>query len=108
MVISAIDLIDNILTDHFINTNEYLPLICFAYTMGKCMLNKYYNKTNELEIYRIAMSKCLFQCMGLYNAFDKFLVLYSEFKLVYFKKAKWNESWIKTVKQIIHNKWKWK
>ena len=57
MVILAMDLIDEVLTDHSLNKNAYLPSICAACTMGKHTLNKYYCKTDNLEMYRIAMSK---------------------------------------------------
>ena len=57
MIILAMDLIDKVLTDHSLNKDAYLPSICAACTMSKHILNKYYRKTDNLEMYRIAMSK---------------------------------------------------
>jgi hypothetical protein len=36
---------------------EYLPAIRASLALGKAHLNKYYNMTDDSEIYRIAMSK---------------------------------------------------
>lgn len=51
------DLIDEILTDASLNKEDYAPSIRAACGMGKKTLNKYYNKTDNSEMYRIAMSK---------------------------------------------------
>lgn len=56
MVILAMDLLDEVLTDHSLDEIKYLPSICTACAMGKRTLNRYYNKTDESEMYRIAMS----------------------------------------------------
>ena len=39
--------------------DHYKPCIQAAVAMGKKLLNKYYSYTDHLELYCIAMSKCL-------------------------------------------------
>lgn len=54
-VIPAIDHVDN----HFAMAavdNKYNPAIQAALAMGKDLLNKYYNKTDHSDLYRIAIS----------------------------------------------------
>jgi len=41
----------------------YSLSICAALAMGKHTLNCYYNKTDHLEVYRIAMGKCCIHTM---------------------------------------------
>jgi hypothetical protein len=55
-VILAMDLIDKVLTTLSISPSKYSLAICAALTISKKTLNKYYNKTGESEVYRIAMS----------------------------------------------------
>ena len=54
--------IDNILTTSSDPSSKLSLAIRAALTIGKATLNKYYNKTGELEVYAIAMgtrSLCL-------------------------------------------------
>ncbi|KAG6809702.1 hypothetical protein H0H92_015107 [Tricholoma furcatifolium] len=60
--------------------DNYLPSIHAALTMGKKLLNKYYDKTDHSEVYRIAM------------------VLHPQHKLDYFKDANWEQYWIDTAR----------
>lgn len=111
MVIPVMDLIDEVLTDHSLNKDKYLPSTRVACGMGKQTLNRYYNRTDESEMYRIAMGVYLdFICLPSIANLDICLVLHPEFKLAYFKKAKWADDWIETARQIICDKWerKWK
>ena len=55
-VIPAMDLIDKVLTTSSISPSKYSLAIHAALFIGKKTLNKYYNKTGESEVYRIAMS----------------------------------------------------
>lgn len=50
------DHIDDILTEQALNTEAFLPAIRAACSLSKQTLNRYYNKTDESENYRIAMS----------------------------------------------------
>ena len=56
MVIPTIDLIDKVLTDHSLKS-EYRPSIHATCALGKVTLNWYYNKTDESEMFQIAIGK---------------------------------------------------
>lgn len=102
MVIPAMDLIDEVLTDASINEEIYAPSIRAACALGKKTLNRYYNKTDDSEMYRITMSEFhLCSCsIHLQLAHLVALVLHPEFKLEYFKNAKWQPAWIKTAEEL--------
>lgn len=55
------DHIDKHLATHALD-KSYPPSIQAALTLGKNLLNKYYNMTDHSDLYRIAMSKFLFPC----------------------------------------------
>ncbi|KAF8154637.1 hypothetical protein B0H34DRAFT_660659, partial [Crassisporium funariophilum] len=81
-VILAMDHIDTHLATAA-QSNKYSTSICAALAIGKHTLNRYYNKTNHSELYRIAM------------------VLHPRHKLHYFKTAGWEDDWIKTARTIV-------
>lgn len=58
LVIPAMDHIDTHLADIAID-DDYMPAVRAAALLGKKTLNKYYNKSDDAEIYRIAMGKYL-------------------------------------------------
>lgn len=58
MVIPAMDIIDERLTTNSRN-RSYKPCIRSALHLGKKTLNRYYDKTDASEGYRIAMGKLL-------------------------------------------------
>ncbi|KAJ3513591.1 hypothetical protein NLJ89_g2860 [Agrocybe chaxingu] len=82
MVIPAMDHIDEHLATAAKN-RKLSPSIRAALAIGKRTLNRYYNKTDHSEVYRIAM------------------VLHPCHKLVYFKNAGWEEEWINTTRDIV-------
>jgi hypothetical protein len=55
-VIPAMDHIDEALTTSSLN-GTYSPSIRAALSIGNKTLNRYYNKTDHSEVYRIAMSE---------------------------------------------------
>lgn len=59
MVIPAMDHLDETLTTNALDP-AYRPCIRAALTLGKKTLNRYYNKTDDTEAYRIAMGECSF------------------------------------------------
>jgi hypothetical protein len=61
-------------------------------------LNRYYDKTDYSEVYRIAMGRFHVTC---YHFIDSFSVLHPRHKLQYFKKAGWEDSWIETACTIV-------
>lgn len=54
-VLPAIDRVHNSLTDSSLDAN-YRPSIRAAASLGQATLNRYYKKTDDSELYRIAMS----------------------------------------------------
>ncbi|KAG1742793.1 uncharacterized protein EDB91DRAFT_1007049, partial [Suillus paluster] len=69
-VIPAMDLIDEKLTTYSHN-RQYHPSIRSAVQLAKVTLNRYYQLTDQSEVYHIAM------------------VLHLRHKLVYFRNARW-------------------
>jgi hypothetical protein len=59
------DHIDETLTTSSLN-NKYSPSIRAALSIGKKTLNRYYNVTDQSEVYRIAMSEyiCTLFCQA--------------------------------------------
>ncbi|KAF9538015.1 hypothetical protein CPC08DRAFT_609072, partial [Agrocybe pediades] len=82
MVIPAMDHIDQHLATHAVNGANSIAIHAAA-SLAKATLNKYYNATDHLEVYRIAM------------------VLHPRHKLSYFKHAGWKVSWIQTAEDIV-------
>jgi hypothetical protein len=80
---------------------NYTVAIRSALAIGKRTLNKYYNKTDQSEIYRIAMGKyLLFIYLNLH--FLIFLtVLHPRHKLQYFRVAGWEDEWIDAAHTIV-------
>jgi hypothetical protein len=98
MVIPVMDHLDQHLATSALRSS-LPPSIRAAATLGKRCLNKYYTMTDHTEVYRIAMGKPL---LSLYLfLFTTSVVLHPHHKLEYFKKAKWDEEWIETAKNIV-------
>ncbi|KAF9554476.1 hypothetical protein CPC08DRAFT_615321, partial [Agrocybe pediades] len=74
-VIPVMDIINDRLTEKT-NDNTLSPAIRASLGLAKKTLNRYYSKTDDIEVYRIAM------------------VLHPKHKLQYFKDAHWNLEWI--------------
>ena len=54
-VIPAMDHLDKVLATAADNSSKFSPAIRAALAIGKTTLNKYYNLTDQSEVYRIAM-----------------------------------------------------
>lgn len=93
------DHIDEFLTTAAIG-NDYPLAIRAALAIGKKTLNRYYDKSDQSEVFRIAMGTkiIVFFFPILYYLF---LVLHPRHKLAYFKNAGWHENWIKRADQIV-------
>lgn len=90
--------------------DEYLATACqnikfskairAALALGKQTLNRYYKKTDHSDVYRIAMGKIFnssfYLCLQVF-----FIVLHPRHKLQYFEKAGWEDTWIKTSRDIV-------
>jgi hypothetical protein len=97
----------NHIDEHLATTAEnshYSVALHSALAIGKQTLNKYYNKTNYSEVYRIAMSK--FKCSPSHFAINSPSippVLHPRHKLKYFESTGWQEDWIVTAQSIVCN-----
>ena len=80
---------------------SYSEAIRAALALGKRTLNRYYDKTDHSEVYRIAMGKSAYIqsyfCVFNWNS----PVLHPRHKLNYFKKAGWEDEWIETARDIV-------
>jgi hypothetical protein len=79
--------------------NKYSLAIKAALAIGKKTLNRYYDKTDHSEIFRIAMGK-YFLVPPLFFPYLR-LVLHPRHKLLYFKNAGWKDDWIKGAEDIV-------
>ncbi|KAJ8454957.1 hypothetical protein ONZ45_g19104 [Pleurotus djamor] len=80
-VIPAMDFMDEKLATLCLD-RKYSISVRAALSLAKRTLNKYYDKTDHSEVYRIAM------------------ILHPRHKLAYFQKAKWQSTWIQTAREI--------
>ena len=83
-------------------SSRYSPAIRASLTLGKAHLNKYYDMTDQSEVYRIAMSKCPSSNRFIQLLFCR-IVLHPRHKLQYFCNANWDDKWIATATEIIHD-----
>jgi hypothetical protein len=65
-VIPAMDHIDKVLATASDSPYKFGPSIHAALTISKNALNRYYNKTDHSEVYRIAMGTSLVKVLKLY------------------------------------------
>ena len=89
---------------------EYLATACqniklskairAALALGKETLNRYYNKTDHSDVYRIAMGG-FFYSSFYFILFKSPTVLHPCHKLQYFEKAGWEDAWIQTSREIV-------
>lgn len=104
-VIPAMDLLDETLSNDSLNTNYTLPIRA-AVNLGKKIINKYYNKTDDTEAYRIAMGKCSSLSNLTWTTKHITLVLHPSHKLEYFKLARWPAEWIQTAEDITREEYR--
>lgn len=97
------DIIDEVLSTASDPSYVQSAAIRTALTIGKKTLSKYYNKTGESEVYRIAMSTSVafFESMLFLTSI---LVLHPRNKLEYFKNKKWDEPSIEAAHALIQDK----
>jgi hypothetical protein len=105
MVIPVMDIID----DHLATaaTNDDYPLaLKAALAVSKKTLNRYYNKTDDAEVFRIAMGIFIVSCYC-FHIINFFLsVLHPGRKLEYFEEAGWTKDWIDTARDIVVTEYK--
>lgn len=102
-VIPAMDHIENTLASSIVN-KEYSPSINRALEMGQKTLNRYYSLTDGSSTYRIAMGEFLSYSRSLQGGLTgNISVLDPRFKLEYFRDAKWEQEWIETARNLVHD-----
>ncbi len=94
------DHIDKVLTTSSDSPHKFSVAIHAALAIGKAAMNKYYNKTDHSEVYRIAMTMFSFSKL-LYVLTSTFEVLHPHHKLNYFTKHNWEDDWIQTAREIV-------
>jgi hypothetical protein len=92
------DHIDEHLATAAVN-RKYCLAIKAALAIGKKTLNRYYDKTDHSEIYRIAMGMFFYYGIMLFTYI--LLVLHPRHKLHYFKTAGWENEWIEWAEEIV-------
>jgi len=100
-IIPAMDHIDKVLATSAGNASKFSPTIRAALTIGKTTMNKYYNLTDQSEVYRIAMGMCRAATYTKIITNTLFSVLHPCHKLEYFKKCDWEAVWIDSAHQIV-------
>ena len=94
------DVINNFLTTSSESPHKYSLAIRAALTIGKRTLSKYYNKTGESEVYRVAMST-LVPFYVQYVFLTVIQVLHPRHKLEYFRRHNWDEPSIEAARNIV-------
>jgi hypothetical protein len=101
MVIPAMDIIDSIIATMSEASQKFCLAICTALAIGSMTLNKYYNKTDNSEVYHISMG-AFHLWLSASSLTALLLVLHPRHKLEYFKKNGWHDSWIEAAHDIVH------
>jgi hypothetical protein len=88
------------------DSDDYSAAIRSALAVGKRILNKYYDKTDHSEVYRISMGKsqCTFFFIPL-SSLIFLIVLHPRHKLQYFKAAGWEDEWIDAAHVIVREEY---
>ena len=93
------------LDSHLLNAAsnpKYSIAMKAALSIGKKTLNRYYDKTDHSEVFRIAMGKPhLMFSLFLSDIVLQYTVLHPRHKLQYFKNANWLPEWIDIAKNIV-------
>lgn len=85
-VIPVMDMLVDQLED-FIQRGDVQPIIRAAAARARTVILKYYNKTDDIAMYRIAM------------------VLHPRFKTAYFRSRDWETSWIEDAISLVTTEW---
>jgi hypothetical protein len=72
-----------------------------ALELAKSMINKYYSRTDESNIYRIAMGELPQLSHTLVRELTVIAVLHPSYKLEYFRARKWEKGWIETAQGLV-------
>lgn len=97
------DHIDKVLATASDSPSQFGPSIRAALAIGKNAMNRYYNKTDHSEVYRIAMGMSLCDDYPKYTNTQSPPVLHPRHKLEYFRIHKWEEEWIQAARDIVED-----
>lgn len=104
MVIPIMDHLDEVLTNNSLD-DELEPAICAACRMGKKVLNKYYDRTDHSEMYRISMSALTIHASCSILIYFVAIVLHPAYKLEYFRNANWQPQWIQAAEDTVREEY---
>lgn len=85
------DAIDRAFTTASMDGEQFSLPIKIALNLGKRIMNKYYNLTDESEIYRLSIGTLPVLPVRIYLTL--LIVLHPGLKLRYFKDNKWPQQW---------------
>lgn len=91
--------------DAFIVNKNNLKISRAIAARMRAVAIKYYSKTDENRVMRIAMSAS-FHCTRLVCKANVLSVLVPFFKLAYFTQHKWEPAWIATAVDLLRTEWK--
>jgi len=94
------------LDEHLTNTAldpKYPTSIKAAIAIGKKTLNRYYDKTDHSEVFRIAMGTTSFLILLAFLHVNLILVLHPKHKLQYFEQAGWEASWVERAEELVRS-----
>jgi len=99
------DHIDKVLASASDSPYKFSIGIRAALAIGKNAINRYYNKTDQSEVYRTAMGKFFFHLFlrSQYSLTVILLVLHPRHKLEYFKAQNWEHEWIQAARNIVRD-----
>ena len=95
------DHIDKMLATSLHSPYKFSMAIRAALAIRKSAMNRYYNKMDQSEVYRIAMGLVFYYSNISYVLISIYLVFHPCHKLEYFKKHNWEELWIQTAHEIV-------
>ena len=102
-VLPAMDHIDKVLSASTDSLSRFSLAICATLVIGKRTLSKYYNKTWELDVYRITMGTFPFLISNIVVCFWPHLVLHPHYKLDYFKRNHWDDAAIDAAHKVVQD-----
>ena len=95
------DLIDEKLTTYSHN-RQYHPSIRSAVQLAKVTLNRYYQLTDQSEVYRIAMGSFFFVSVPMAHIHTYYSTTPASQARI-FQNARWEDDWITTAEKLVRD-----
>ena len=99
----------DILTEHvdkFKADTSKAATVRAAAARGRVILDRYYSRTDEGSIYRIAMRKFALAIQCSHNLICFLQVLHPAFKTQYFDQHHWPDEWVEEALRLCREEWK--